>query len=101
VKQQHDQADHQNDVNEAAGNVKCEKAQQPKNDQNRGDYPEHFLFLLASSRERDSELVAAKLVDGPGGVKELRAVVRIVGVRREDCLVVDTFGFNFAIWADA
>jgi hypothetical protein len=29
------------------------------------------------------------------GVEELRTVTRIVGMGAEDCLVVDTFGFNF------
>jgi len=29
-------------------------------------------------------------------VEELRTVITIVGVGAEDCLVVDTFGFNFA-----
>jgi hypothetical protein len=46
VEQQHDQADDENDVNQAAGDVKREKPEQPKNDQNCGDYPKHFFFSL-------------------------------------------------------
>jgi len=46
VEQQHDQADDENDVNQAAGDVKREKPKQPKNDQNCGDYPKHFFFSL-------------------------------------------------------
>jgi hypothetical protein len=101
VEKQHDQADYQDDVNEAAGHVKSEKPQQPKNDQNCGDYPEHFLFLLASRRERVRELVLANPVRGACGVEELRTVIRIVDVGAQDCLVVDTFGFSFLIWGFA
>ena len=101
VEKQHDQADYQDDVNEAAGYVKSEKPNQPKNDQNCGDYPEHFLSLLASRRERVRELVLANPVRGACGVEELRTVIRIVDVGAADCLVVDTFGFSFLIWGFA
>ena len=101
VEKQHDQADYQDDVNEAGGYVKSEKPQQPKNDQNCGDYPEHFLFLLASRRERVRELVLANPVRGACGAEELRTVIRIVDVGAQDCLVVDTFGFSFLIWGFA
>jgi hypothetical protein len=43
-------------------------------------------------------LALANPVRGARGVEEVRTVVRIVGVIAEDCLVVDTFGFNFLIW---
>jgi hypothetical protein len=40
-------ADHQDDVNERRCNVKREKAQQPENDEDCGDYPKHvFISLL-------------------------------------------------------
>src|SRR5580692_3842998 len=94
VEQQHDQANDQDDVNQAAGDVEREKPQQPKNDQNCGDYPEHFLFLLASRRERVRELVPANPVRGACGVEELRTVIRVVCMGAEDCLVVDTFEFS-------
>jgi hypothetical protein len=38
-------------MNESGGYVKCEKSQQPKNDQNCGDYPKHiFISLIQSGR---------------------------------------------------
>jgi hypothetical protein len=39
-------ADHQDDVNERRCDVKREKAKQPENDENRGDYPKHFFISL-------------------------------------------------------
>ena len=40
------QANHQGSVNESGGHVECEKSEQPKNDQNCGDYSKHFLISL-------------------------------------------------------
>jgi hypothetical protein len=37
MQDEHHYADYQQDVNEAGGNVKSEKAEQPENDQNSGD----------------------------------------------------------------
>jgi hypothetical protein len=39
----------QDDVNKRGGYVECEKAQQPKNDQNGGDNPKHVVISLRSS----------------------------------------------------
>jgi hypothetical protein len=37
------QSHNQGDMNEGGGYVKCEKPEQPKNDQNCGYHPKHFL----------------------------------------------------------
>jgi len=37
-------------------------------------------------------------VDSPSGVEKLRTVITVVGGGAQDCLVVDTFAFNFPIW---
>jgi hypothetical protein len=45
------QTDNQGNVNEGAGDVKCEKSKQPKYNQNCGDYPKHvFISLFLSAR---------------------------------------------------
>jgi hypothetical protein len=45
------QGHNQDNVNEIAGNVKCEKSKQPKNNQNCGDYSKHvFIPLFLSAR---------------------------------------------------
>jgi hypothetical protein len=41
MENEHDQADDQQEVDEAGTNVKCEKAEQPENNQNQGDKSEH------------------------------------------------------------
>jgi hypothetical protein len=41
MENKHDQSDHQQDVDEAGANVKCEKAKQPENNQNQGNKSEH------------------------------------------------------------
>jgi hypothetical protein len=38
----------QENVNERSRYMKCEKTQQPKNNQNRSDYPKHFVISLPS-----------------------------------------------------
>jgi hypothetical protein len=40
------QAHDKGNVNESAGDVKCEKSKQPKNDQNCGDDPKHVFISL-------------------------------------------------------
>jgi hypothetical protein len=44
------EADDQNKMNESGCYVKCEKTQQPKNDQYSSDNPKHF-YLPASKRD--------------------------------------------------
>jgi hypothetical protein len=41
-----DQTYDQRDVNECGGYMKCEKPEQPKNDQDCGNYPKHILISL-------------------------------------------------------
>jgi hypothetical protein len=44
------QPHNQSNVNEGAGDVKCEKTKQPENDQNCGDKPKHvFISLFLSA----------------------------------------------------
>jgi hypothetical protein len=38
------QAHNQGNVNKRGGYVKCEEPKQPENDQNCGDYPQHFFI---------------------------------------------------------
>src|SRR5579871_6855167 len=45
-----DDADDEGDVNEGGGYVKCEKSQQPKNDQYYGNYRKHNFISPAFSR---------------------------------------------------
>src|ERR1700685_23756 len=45
--QEQDYADYQDDVDEAGGNMKCEKEEEPENDEDCGDNPKHvFISLL-------------------------------------------------------
>jgi hypothetical protein len=45
------EAHNQDNVNQPGGYVKCEEAKQPKDDQNRGDYPKHvFISLFRGAR---------------------------------------------------
>jgi hypothetical protein len=47
------QPHNQYNVNESRGHVKCEISQQPKNDQNRGNYSEHvFISLIPKDGQR-------------------------------------------------
>jgi hypothetical protein len=46
MQHQQDQTDDQHNVDEAGGYVKCEKSEQPENDEDRGDYPKHFFISL-------------------------------------------------------
>jgi hypothetical protein len=41
--EKHHNANYQQDVDEAAGNVKSQESKQPKNDQNNCNYSQHFL----------------------------------------------------------
>jgi hypothetical protein len=41
-------------MDETGGYVKCEKAEQPKNNQNCGDYPKHVFFSLSLSTRTTS-----------------------------------------------
>jgi hypothetical protein len=60
MQQKQDQADHQDNVNETCGYMKCEKSKQPENNQNRGDYPKHsFSFLPVTSTTEISILRTA------------------------------------------
>jgi hypothetical protein len=43
MEEEHHYADYQQDVNEAAGNVKSQEPKQPKNNQNRRDYSKHVF----------------------------------------------------------
>jgi len=49
-------------VNKSAGHVKCEKPKQPKNDKNRGNYPEH-VFISIIERENLYDLILANCAD--------------------------------------
>jgi hypothetical protein len=51
VKKEKDDARDKHDVNQTRGDVKCEKAKQPKYDQNCGDDPKH-VFISCSARDR-------------------------------------------------
>jgi hypothetical protein len=46
MQQKQNQADDQNNVDEPGRDVKCEKSEKPKNDQNCGDYPKHVFISL-------------------------------------------------------
>jgi hypothetical protein len=46
MKQEQNQADDQDNVNETRRYVKCEKSEQPEDDQNCGEYPKHFFISL-------------------------------------------------------
>jgi hypothetical protein len=46
MQQEQDQTDDQDNVDEACGYVKCEKSEQPENDEDRGDYAKHFFISL-------------------------------------------------------
>jgi hypothetical protein len=47
MQQEQDQGDDQDNVDETGGYVKCEKAEQPENDEDCCDYPKHvFISLL-------------------------------------------------------
>jgi hypothetical protein len=43
------QADHQGNMNESAGDVKCEKTKQPKNNQDGGNHSKHIVISLRLS----------------------------------------------------
>ena len=66
------QAYNQGNVNETSGYAKREISKQPKNDQNRGDYPKHIFI----SRRLDAS-----------------AVVTLDAQGKHICPVVDTFIF--------
>jgi len=75
MQHEQDQAHDEDDVNETGGYVKCEKSEQPENDQNCGDDPKH-VHLRVAEREpiRDRALSSS----------------RVVRAGREFCPVVDT-----------
>jgi hypothetical protein len=49
VDYEHYQAHNKNNVNQTCAHVKCEKPEQPKNDQDCGDYPKHVFISLRLS----------------------------------------------------
>lgn len=52
MEDEQDEADDEDDVDETGGYVECEKAEQPKNDENCGDDPKHvFISLFPSARK--------------------------------------------------
>jgi hypothetical protein len=54
--QKHD-THNEDDVNESSGNVKCKKSEQPKNNQNRGDYSKHgFNSFYLKARQSKIQL---------------------------------------------
>ena len=63
MENEHDQADDQQDVDEAGANVKCEKAQQPENNQNQSDKSKHS-FASSSSGEQFRESCGSPSRDG-------------------------------------
>jgi hypothetical protein len=46
VQEKHYYADDQQDMNSSGGNMKGKESQQPKDNQNRRDYSQHFQLLL-------------------------------------------------------
>jgi hypothetical protein len=70
-KMQHEQdkSHHQGEVNEGGGQVKCEKSQQPENDQNCGDYPKHVSIPLRLSA-KTSECLVSRTASMPLRVRE-------------------------------
>jgi hypothetical protein len=62
MQQEQYQTDNQHNVDESAGYVECEKSEQPKNNQNCGDYSKHvfissnaILFALTPLRRADEQ----------------------------------------------
>jgi hypothetical protein len=102
MQQEQDHADYQDDVDEAGGHVKCEKAQQPENDQDCGDNPKHEFISLFSGAGTS----AMRSWLGPRMMAAARkcAALRIDGVGRAVCPVMNTFadywGWGFAgeVW---
>jgi len=45
------QPHYQSNVDETGGHVKCEKSEQPENNQNRGEHPKHVFLSLVLVRE--------------------------------------------------
>jgi hypothetical protein len=49
MEHEQDQANNQGNVNESRGYMECEKSEQPKNNQNCGDYPKHVFISFSLS----------------------------------------------------
>jgi hypothetical protein len=52
MRKEHHDADYQQHMNYAAGNVKCQESKQPKNNQNCCDYSQHFFNSFTCERSR-------------------------------------------------
>jgi hypothetical protein len=87
------QAYNQGGVNESGGNMKCEKSEQPKNDQNGGDYPKHFFHLLASKRESICDLLLSNCADASWCAGKRCTDTILVTEMAASCPVVNTSAF--------
>jgi hypothetical protein len=76
----------QNDVNESRGNVKCEKSEQPKNNQKRGDYSEHMFssFFLGA---RQSEICLSRTGRIPLLARSVAVMIILPDHRIEICSI--------------
>jgi hypothetical protein len=63
MENEHDQANDQQNVDEARAYVKCQKAEQPQNNQNQSDKSKH-VFVSSSLGEEFREICASRSADG-------------------------------------
>jgi len=81
-------------VNESGGYVERKKSKQPKNNQDRGDYPKHVFISLLLSAGNIRDFVLPNCSDASSCLgedcKDCTAT-RLVTPQKEVCAVVNTF----------